>query len=65
MHRQIESEVSLTSFKISATKEKTTLNSFFQKEKKVLSWEEGKSNKKFNAREERQEMQLPWKPEHK
>lgn len=30
-----------------------------------MSWEEGKSNKKFNAGEERQEMQLPWKPEHK
>lgn len=30
-----------------------------------MSQEEGKPNKKFNAREERQEMQLPWKPEHK
>jgi len=51
--------------KISPTKEETKLNYFFQKEKEVMFLEEGKSNKKFNAREERQEMQLPWKPEQK
>lgn len=51
--------------RIPPTKGKPTLNSVFQKEKKVVSWEGGKSNKKCNAGEERQEMRLPWKPEQK